>query len=297
MYLPRSLQPGDKIRIIAPSGTLRERELNAFEKGVEVLQRRDYQIELDPDYRVCTGYLAGTDAQRRQALKTAWNDPECRAIFCVRGGYGCMRLLENWHWTTTDPKWLVGFSDITALLWSLTVAGIPSIHGGVLTTLGTEPNWSIDRLFDCLEGKPLEPLTGEGWGGGKAQGWLLPANLSVATHILGTYLQPKLEGAILALEDVTESPYSIDRLLTQWRLMGAFQGVKGIALGRFSRCEVSPGISSWTIEEVLRDRVGDLNIPIVANLPFGHDGVNAALQAGQRVELDGDQGNLKFLSI
>jgi muramoyltetrapeptide carboxypeptidase len=180
------------------------------------------------------------------------------------------------------------------LLWSLATIGIAGIHAPVLTTLAAEPDWSLQRLFDCLEGRPLAALSGRGWGAGKAEGWLLPANLTVATHLLGTPLQPSLEGAILALEDVTEAPYRIDRLLTQWRMAGAFRGVRGIALGRFSRCDAPPGSQSWTVAEVLQDRLGDLGIPIVSDLPFGHDGANAALPVGCPVLLDSDSGILSF---
>jgi muramoyltetrapeptide carboxypeptidase len=123
---------------------------------------------------------------------------------------------------------------------------------------------------------------------------LLPANLTVATHLLGTFVQPNLDGVILALEDVTEAPYRIDRMLTQWRMSGAFQGVRGIALGRFSRCDPPKEVPSWTVEEVLRDRLGDLGIPIVSDLPFGHEGANAALPVGQWVELDADNATLKW---
>lgn len=181
---------------------------------------------------------------------------------------------------------------MTNLLWNLAREGIASLHAPVLTTLASEPQWSIARLFDCLRGGTLAPLQGVGWGGGRAQGILLPANLTVATHLLRTPLQPSLAGAILAFEDVTEYPYRIDRLLTQWRLMGAFKDVKGIALGRFSRCEAPRGSNSWTIETLLRDRLGDLNLPIVSELPFGHDGANAALLVGRPVQLDGESGTL-----
>jgi muramoyltetrapeptide carboxypeptidase len=99
---------------------------------------------------------------------------------------------------------------------------------------------------------------------------------------------------ILALEDVTEAPYRIDRMLTQWRMSGAFKGVRGIALGRFSRCEPPKDIPSWTVDEVLRDRLSDLGIPIVSDLPFGHEGANAALPVGQVVELDAEQGTLSW---
>lgn len=301
--LPPPLKSGDLLRAIAPSGALRE--FDALQNGVEVWRRRGYRVELATNWDAKEGYLAGTDRERRQQLAGAWQDSECRGILCARGGYGSARLLENWTWNFQPPnpkehfpsltsKWLIGFSDITGLLWSLAQFGVAGVHGAVLTTLADEPEWSINRLFDCVEGRPLAPLTGVGWGGGKVSGRLLPANLTVATHLLGTSVQPSLDSTILALEDVTEAPYRIDRMLTQWRMSGAFEKIRGIALGRFSRCYPPQNLPSWTVEEVLRDRFSDLGIPIVSNLPFGHDGSNAALPVGQIVHLDADQGILEF---
>jgi muramoyltetrapeptide carboxypeptidase len=137
-------------------------------------------------------------------------------------------------------------------------------------------------------------LKGCGWGGGVVTGVLLPGNLTVATHLLATPFQPHLDGVILALEDVTEAPYRIDRMLTQWRLSGALSKVSGIALGSFTRCEAPPNIPSFSVEEVLRDRLGDLGIPIVSDLPFGHDHPNAALPVGVLATLDADQGVLEI---
>ena len=169
-----------------------------------------------------------------------------------------------------------------------------AIHGPVLTTISDEPEWSLQRLFDAVEGRPLSALTGKGWGAGKAEGILLPANLTVATHILGTALQPSLENVILAFEDVGEAPYRLDRFLTQWRMTGALETVRGIALGRFSQSGSINPQESWTVEQVFRDRLGDLGIPIVSDLPFGHDGVNAALPAGALVTLDAENSTLNF---
>lgn len=294
MKQPPPLQPGDLLQVIAPSGVLREVE--AYHQGLEVWRSQGYRVETTE--LNSWGYLAGTDAERRQQLRAAWANPEVRGILCVRGGYGTARLLEDWQWQSIDqlvqPKWLIGFSDVTNLLWSLYQQEIGSIHGAVLTTLGAEPQWSIDRLFALVTGKNVASLQGVGWGGGKTEGLLLAGNLTVATHLLGTPWQPELTGVILAIEDVTEAPYRIDRYLTQWRSSGALNLVKGIALGRFSRCEASEGIPSWSVEEVLRDRLGDLGIPIVSGLPFGHDGENAALPVGSLVELDGDRGILSF---
>ena len=312
--LPPPLKPGDLLRVIAPSGALREFE--AFQRGVEIWQKRGYRIEIYPQIDDKWGYLAGRDESRRYQLATAWKDPECRGILCARGGFGSTRILENWSWGQAGlgdkedleeffsptpnsqlPKWLIGFSDITSLLWSLYIENISGVHGAVLTTLGDEPDWSIQRLFDWLEGRALSPLKGCGWGGGVATGILLPGNLTVATHLLGTPILPDMDGVILAFEDVTEAPYRIDRLLTQWRMSGTLSKVSGIALGSFSRCQPPPNVPSFSVEFVLRDRMSDLGIPIVSDLPFGHDGPNAALPVGVPVQLDAENGILSFNQV
>ncbi|MGF1497195.1 MAG: LD-carboxypeptidase [Elainellaceae cyanobacterium] len=291
---PAALTTGDLLTVIAPSGALRE--LDAFYRGMEIWRSRGYRVEISPGYDQRWGYLAGNEAHRRQQLKAALQNPECRGILCGRGGYGGARLLEDWSWAIAAPKWLVGFSDITSLLWSLSLEGVSGVHGPLLTTLAAEPDWSTQRLFDWVEGRPIPPLKGTGWGGGQVLGRLLPANLTVATHLLGTPHQPDLTDAILAFEDVTEAPYRIDRMLTQWRMVGALGRVKGIALGRFSQCDPPAGIPSFTVAEVLGDRLADLKIPVVSDLPFGHDGANAALPVGVAATLDGDGGTLTILA-
>jgi muramoyltetrapeptide carboxypeptidase len=318
IIIPPPLKPGDLLRVIAPSGALRE--FGAFERGVEIWRSRGYRVEIIPEIDDQWGYLAGKDEYRRHSLAAAWQDPECRGILCARGGFGSTRILENWDWEEIGegerdrdvetrhgasgrgekipiphspfPKWLIGFSDITALLWSLYQAGISGVHAPVLTTIADEPDWAIQRLFDWVEGRTLAPLKGCGWGGGIVTGILLPANLTVATHLLGTPIQPNMDGVILAFEDVTEAPYRIDRMLTQWRMSGLVSKVRGIALGSFSKCEAPPNVPSFNVEEVLRDRLGDLGIPVVSGLPFGHEAPNAALPVGVKVTLDGEQGIL-----
>ncbi len=292
-HCPAPLRSGDELHVIAPSGALRE--LTTFGAGVALWEAQGYNIKPSPGFDDQYGYLAGSDTHRRQQLLTALKDPTCRGILCARGGFGGTRLLETWQWPEVQPKWLIGFSDITSLLWSLSQQGIAGVHGPLLTTLAQEPDWSQQRLFDWVAGNPIPPIRGTGWGGGSVTGPLLPANLTVATHLLGTVHEPQLEGTIWAIEDVTEAPYRIDRMLTHWRMLGKLKQVKGIAIGRFSRCEPPANVPSFSVEEVLRDRLSDLDIPIVADLPFGHDGVNAALPVGVPATLDGDAGTLSVL--
>jgi muramoyltetrapeptide carboxypeptidase len=293
--IPSPLKPGDRLWVMLPSGTLRETEF--FEAGLEVWRSRGYRLDLCPTYDRRWGYLAGTDAERRNALEMGLKNTDCKAILCGRGGYGGARLLEAWTWplVQASAKWLIGFSDVTSLLWGLACQGVSGVHGPVVTTIAEEPEWSIQRLLGWLEQHHLEPLQGQGWGNGTGMGPLLPANLTVATHLLHTPLQPDLDGVILALEDVGEAPYRLDRMLTQWRMSGRLAQVKGIALGRFSQCEAPAGVPSLTVAEVLQDRLSDLQIPVVSGLPFGHQGVNAALPVGVTARLDGDRGTLTIL--
>lgn len=293
------LKSGDLLQVIAPSGCLRE--LEAFHQGVKIWQEHGYEVEITPGFDQQWGYLAGTDDHRVQQLTKAILDSNSRGILPCRGGYGGARLLEKLarsgmsNHRPVTPKWLIGFSDITALLWNQSRLGVQGVHAPLLTTLAREPDWSIQRLFDCVEGRPLAPLQGTTWVDGQAEGHLLPANLTVATHLLGTPWQPPLENVILVLEDVTEAPYRLDRMLTHWRMMGVFQGIRGIAVGRFSRCEpTNPDAPSFTAREVLIDRLTDLGIPVIADLPCGHDGPNAALPCGVRAKIDGNQGTLSI---
>ncbi|MEI6065216.1 MAG: LD-carboxypeptidase [Pseudanabaena sp. ELA748] len=291
---PSKINPSQKVRVIAPSGALREWE--RFEQGLKIWRDRGYELIIPEDLSQPWGYLAGTDEQRCQQLITAWNDPDSVAIACARGGYGSMRLLEklDWQLLSDRPKWLIGFSDITALLWGFAKhKNLGGLHAPVITTLGNEPPRSQQQLFDWLEGKINSiTLSGIGLQTGQATGVLLPSNLTLATHIIGTNICPDLENVILAIEDVSEAPYRVDRMLTHWRGSGHLQKFKGIAIGRFSQADVST--PSFTMEEVWRDRLSDLGIPIVINLPFGHDGENAPLPVGCIAEIDGNNGTLSY---
>ena len=319
---PAPLRPGDRVRLVAASSALEG--LERLQKGIAVLEGWGLAVEAHPAPLRRWGYLAGADLERRGDLLASSPDRSALAgagaeagtgaapaagadqaalLACIRGGWGAARLLEQP--LALPPSWLLGFSDVTSLLWAQRARGLGgAIHGPLVTSLATEPEWSCQRLRDLLFGHPLADLQGIGWCGGSATGPLLAGNLTVATHLLGTRHLPNLQGAILILEDVGEAPYRLDRLLTHWRLCGALQQLAGIGLGRFTACDDpdgEPGDGSgeparrFTAEQVLRDRTADLGIPVVAGLPVGHEPGNAALPLGVRARLDGQRGLLQIL--
>jgi muramoyltetrapeptide carboxypeptidase len=300
LALPPPLQPGEQVRLVAASSALSGP--GRLEQGVALLEGWGLQVErsFDPSRR--WGYLAGDDNQRRADL-----EGPARLLACVRGGWGAARLLEQD--LPLHRGWLLGFSDVTSLLWARLAQGIGGgIHGPLVTSLAGEPDWSRERLRALLFGEPLPPLQGESWSGGVAEGPLLVANLTVATHLLGTPFLPPLAGAVLIVEDVGEAPYRIERLLTHWRLCGALQQLAGLGFGSFEGCDdpVDPELDtakagapplqrSFSLEQVLKERSADLGIPVVGRLPVGHAPGNAALPLGSRARLDGATGQLSLL--
>jgi muramoyltetrapeptide carboxypeptidase len=292
---PAPLRRGDRVQLAAASSALQPDALTRLESGIAVLEAWGLQVDPHPEPLRQWGHLAGTDQQRLADLQSP-----APLVACLRGGWGSARLLEQPDpFPASNPsQWLLGFSDVTSLLWSRQAAGIPGgIHGPMLTSLAGEPAWSQERLRRLLFGEPLAALTGTTWQGGVAEGPLLVGNLTVATHLLGTPHLPDLRGAVMVLEDVGEAPYRLDRMLTHWRLCGALQQLAGIGFGSFSGCDDDdePAAAEPAWRAVLQERTADLGIPVIADLPVGHEPGNAALAIGQRVRLDGGRSELVVL--
>jgi muramoyltetrapeptide carboxypeptidase len=303
-----AVRPGDSVAVVAPAGPFDRASLEA---GVAVIGDR-YRVRYDELIYSRRRYLAGDDDRRLFELTSALSDPEIKAVFCARGGYGAMRLLprlEAWRaaggasggvdagvFSTSLAKPLIGFSDITALHMWFESNGLVSIHGPVLSQLGRLPAGSALRLYSLLESTlPAEPLVGsDTYVGGTAEGPLLGGNLSVFTRLLGTPFMPPLDGAILMFEDVSEQPYRLDRMWTHLELAGVFRRIKGIALGEFIDCE--PRNGGFTAAEVLRELAAASGLPCAAGFPIGHgDDVNDPVPLGVRVRLDADAKRITFL--
>lgn len=285
--VPPPLAPGSLLAVVAPSGPFDRFELF---RGLAWLSTR-YRLRIDRRVFLREGYLAGGDATRARVLARAMLDPEVDGIVCARGGYGAMRILDALPWEAfaAHPKRLVGFSDVTALHVAAGARGIQTIHGPNVTGLGRSISAAERASFlAALEGDPIAPWTGLATlVPGDARGPVVGGNLALveAAAASGRLVVPP--GAIVALEDVNERPYRVDRMLTA--LIGGPHLARAGALvfGGFTDCESGP--DGTTVEEVLRERARALGIPAVRGAPFGHGAPNHAFPLGRVATLRGDQ--------
>lgn len=288
---PPPLRPGSLVAVVAPSSPFDREELF---RGLAWLCTR-YRVRMASSILTRRGYLAGDDARRAAELAAALSSPDVEAIVCARGGYGATRILDAVPWEALDrsPKWIVGFSDVTALHAMAGARGLASIHGPNVTGLGrTISAGERLSLLDALE----RPEARQAWSGlevvvaGRAEGPVVGGNLALVEAMAAAGRLRVPQGAILALEDVTERPYRIDRMLTSLRLGGYLARAGGVVLGGFTQCE--PGPDGVTAREVLTS-LRDLRVPVVMGAPFGHGAPNHAFVLGRRAVLD--QGALAFV--
>jgi muramoyltetrapeptide carboxypeptidase len=288
---PAPLAPGARVHVLAPSSPF---DRARFEQGLPFLRER-YDVTLGEALFERAGFLAGDDDARLRDLERALDDPAHGALIAARGGYGATRLLPHLEVgrIRRAEKWLVGFSDVTALhaLWAR--AGLCSIHGPMVCSLADASMDVRDQWIDLLEGLDPRPLTAlTRVHGGRAEGRLFGGNLTVLCALSGTPHAPPMDDTILVLEDIGERPYRIDRMLTQMLQAGLFEGVRGIVLGQLSEC--GPGPDGTTVEHVLEERLGSLGVPLVKDAPVGHIDDNQPLLLGATAFLDADGGRLEL---
>ncbi|MBK4999803.1 LD-carboxypeptidase [Pseudomonas sp. S31] len=286
--LPKALSAEGCIAVVAPAGPARL----DVQKAQRWFAERGYRCKLYPSVSASEGYLAGSDAQRLQDLHDAFADPAIDAILCMRGGYGSMRLLDrlDLDLIRRHPKPFVGYSDVTALHTVFNRAGLLTFHGAMLNAdlLGAKQQPTESSFMAQLGGHvrqgdaiahPAEfPLSCVVPGVGS--GRLLGGNLSMLGATLGTPAELDCEGAILFIEDVNEPLYRVDRLLTQLRLAGKLQGLKGVLVGDFA------GITVAAMTPLLLEIFGPLGVPVLAGWRSGHCDPNVCLPLGARVILD-----------
>jgi len=273
------LKRGATIAVVTPAGIPKEGGLAA---GEALARSHGYQVVRAPHVGNEHHYLAGTTEVRTDDLLWALTAPGIDAVWLARGGYGCIHLLPSLPTEGLEERPLIGCSDATALFSALEKRGYRGlIHGPMLETLATKDQETQKRIFDILSGQTIAPIHAEPFCGplGEVSGRVLGGNLCVLASLAGTPWALKAEGAIVVLEEVTEVPYRIDRLISQLRWSGALDGAVGIALGDFVKCE-PPEEAKYTLEDVLRDVLEPLGLPVWWKLASGHAKRNLAWQVG-----------------
>lgn len=292
MIVPEPLRPGDRVRLIAPSGPF---DRTLLLRGAGWLGER-YRVELDWELFQRSGYLAGSDERRRAELDRALSEPDIRAVIAARGGYGLGRIAHQVDWTALAraPRWLVGFSDVTVAHVEAARVGVASLHAHNLAALGRGDAHVRARWLAALE-EPDAPRRFERlecWNPGRARGPLAGGNLAMlyACAAAGRLFVP--EGAILALEDVTESSYRLDRMLTALAVSGVLDRVAAVVVGELTDCPAGP----WNVDarDAVRACLTQLRVPVVAGLPFGHCRWNEPLPLGLPASVDAQAGVMEI---
>jgi muramoyltetrapeptide carboxypeptidase len=295
--LIKPMAPGATLAIIAPAGPAKPGQL---EQVPGLLAAHGFKAKIFPGCAgpATLGFLAADDSQRLADLHAAFADPEVDAVLCLRGGYGCVRLLDriDIELLSRHPKLLIGYSDITALHAVRDGLGLPGLHAPMPTSdlLHAEAGDAATDLFALLQRglqrgdviaplMPAHPLNQ----GSAVEGRLIGGNLSLVAALLGTRWALQAEGAILFLEDIGEEPYKVDRMLAQLRLCGVLDAVAGFLIGSFSDAEAP--------DAVLADYLQALGKPILAGWPSGHGRPNLPLPLGLSLQMDVAQQRLTMI--
>ncbi len=310
VIFPAGLKTGSRVGLISPAGSVDEKqvlesEANLRSIGLEPVRGKNVLGKF--------GYLAGSDRERADDVNKMFSDDSVEGIWCTRGGYGCSRMLGylDYEIIRKNPKPLIGYSDITALNYALFAkTGLVSFSGPVgistfdelsissIKSLLFSGNISQGHIIKNGTGKTDEytPMTIME---GKSRGRLIGGNLSVIVSLIGTPYEPDYENAILFIEEVSEEPYRIDRMLTQMLLSGRLNKIKGIAAGIFTKCvsnEERSGLSgSFSFREVLTDRLKNPAVPAFYGFGFGHVSNKYTIPFGAMAELDASAGTLTIL--
>lgn len=285
MKYPAPLKPGDKIAICSPAGPIAAENV---EGAVKVLRAEGWEPVVMPHTLGKNGQYSGTDSERFEDLSLALLDPEIRAVICSRGGYGVVHLMDRLERLPLgdDPKWVVGFSDISALHAMLQHKGVASIHGSMTSHIKLGPeNEDNASLFSILRGErpaytfPSHPYDRRGL----ATGTLLGGNLAVLAELINTPYDLLRPDTIMFIEDIAEPIYKVERIMYQLRLSGVLKNLRGLIVGQFT--DYKPNENYEDMETMIRDMTAPYKYPIAFGAPIGHVFHNIPVIEGAKVTL------------
>lgn len=298
------LKKGDTIGIINPA--FPNPQNREYKEMFEALEKYGFKVKLGKTYSLKDGYLAGTDEERAQDVMDMFLDPEVKGIICMRGGYGASRMVDllDYEAIKKNPKFFVGFSDITVLINNINQkCGFPTVHGLVGCYLGANSYKDFTRedfeklLFDDQKGRIIKSPNDnvEIINGGKVIGETCGGNLSLLATLAGSPYEVDFTDKVVIIEEVGEEPYQIDRYLSSLRLCGSLDKAKGFILGYFTDCNPSESRKNdQTVLDIINHYFKGLNKPTVYNFPIGHDFPTVNLPIGVEVELDADNKTVEI---
>lgn len=286
MIKPPFLKAGDKIGITCPAKTLR----GPIDDAIQLLKSWGLKVVLGETVHAAFHQFSGTDELRTRDMQSFIDDPEIKAIIAARGGYGCVRIVDSIDFTPllTQPKWIVGFSDITVFHCHLNKMGIQSIHGQMPATIPDSSANGLESLRKALFGKKINypvsthPLTIKG----EMNGELIGGNLSILVSVLGSASDPYYDGKILFIEDVGEHLYAVDRMIRALDRAGKLARLKGLIVGGFTHMKDDEQIPfGFSVEEIILDVVKKYNYPVSFGFPAGHVQDNRAMRMGGIIQI------------
>jgi len=303
LLIPPAIAPGDTIGIIAPSGQIQDR--HRFDAGVRILRDLGFTVSFPSTLWPGAGYFADSDTNRAEEFNRTWADPKIKALMAARGGFGCLRILDQIDLTQIrmNPKLFIGFSDITVFhTYFQQETGLVSLHAPVLTSLSSSSKNTVERFFHSLTGNWSKAISCNQieilQGGPPCKGILTGGNLSSIISLLGTPFQPRWQGKIVFLEDTAEPFYRIDRMLSQLFYAGMLKDIKGLILGDFSFGKEDDHLTDLRHHEAIWQRALELTAKtdtrVWGGFPVGHSQENLCLPVGVPTLMDSNMTTLQF---
>lgn len=299
MKIPDFLKKGDKVAIVCPASYIK----GDIELAVKVLKDWGLEVQVGETVRSQFHQFAGTDELRTQDLQAALDDPAIKAVFAARGGYGTVRIIDQLDFSKfkKQPKWIIGFSDITVLHSHIhNQLGIATIHGQMPKSFEESSKKAMESLKKALFGKSMDysyKQTSFLNRTGKGTGELIGGNLAILQSILSSASDGKYDGKILFIEDVGESHYNIDRMLWTLKRANKLAKLQGLIVGGFTSLKDSEPAFGQRFEEIIMDKVQDYGYPVAFDYPAGHIDNNHSLIMGKRLQMEvkNEETSLKYL--
>lgn len=297
---PEPLKSGDTISILAPSGVLNNFD-KKIEKAINIFKSWGLNVVLGNHIYDKNGHFAGTDKNREKDFQKALDNKNIKAIWCARGGYGAVRIIDKLNFDNylKNPKWIIGFSDITVIHNKLNFLNSESIHAMMITGFEDigQNNDSLSKLKNVLFGDSLSYSIASNKNNktGKSEGIIVGGNLTLIQSTIGSKTELKMKDKILFIEEIGEYAYHIDRMLYSLKRAGYFENCKGLIVGQISDVKKNTTDFGRSINELILDVLDEYNFPILFDFPAGHEKTNFPIILGRKVILEVSKSDSKVI--